>query len=165
MASIEIPAWANKASRRTATPYVLTHLAGSRKVLEPTHNVLHRIVADAYDRLPDDVRDSFDAYNAAADHTASTVRTWGNEFVRAYTQGALVPDLRGGLHGLADRKYDWDDRMITLAAVIDAGEAGVTVAEIKALTGRVSNSVSGHLTTLHEAGVIARLAQRRVAFA
>lgn len=152
--------WESRASKGTATPYVLTRWVGSRATIAPTRNVPWRLLQEAYDRLPDDVRLKFDAYNAAAESAIVGVRAWAFEFIRAYEAGRDVPDMRGHLYPLGDRR-GWNDRMVTLASVIDSGPTGVTVAEVKHRNGKTSNSISGYLTTLHEAGVLARLTERR----
>lgn len=145
--------------KKTAAIYVLPEFVKGRETNDAIHNVPYRILLDNYDALPEQARKSFDAYRKVMGAEIQRVGNWGREFLRCYFSGEVLPDMKGTVH--TDDRGTWGHAMLTLAAVADSKGRGVTVYEAKQYAKTTSNSVSGHLSKLHEAGVIVRLKKRR----
>jgi len=138
--------------------YVMRHSVGTRTTIPHGKNAALNVMADNYLILPTKLQDWYDMYTREDRARCREISDWASAFTAAVARGdASLPDKRGVLRS----RHDLTVMQKVLLRLIRAGARGMTNDEIRVVTGLRTNGVSGALSHLHEAGVIARLEARR----
>jgi DNA-binding transcriptional ArsR family regulator len=118
-------------ARKPGRVYVLAHLAGDRAVVEQSTSVAHRLVVEAGANQTAAMEEYLD--DVAAQHEANMRRARAAWHEQETTMGR------------------------TLAALRDAGEAGMRCIDVQKALGLGHGAVSGALAILEDAGAVVRL--------
>lgn len=146
--------------------YVMPSYVGpTTPTREPEANAAYQILDRHYRDLPPDARKEFDALLAAETKEGVDIRAWANAFIHAYDTGAPLPQRAFGKTVAVNTSTMMGAEDLTsmgraLLAVLVAGSHGVTSIEARKL-GEKGGGISGALTKLHQARVIACLEAKR----
>lgn len=142
--------------------YVLKGLEDGRRTRLPHMTACQQILHEARGSLPEDVEEQFSNYLAEQSKKLDSTRTWASSFASALRDGVPAPhrDSRRGFIDPSDTG-SMSGIMLALWGAQMRGKQGVTVWEIKVMTGRMSHTISGGMSQLHLAGIVSCLTEKR----
>lgn len=172
MGSPADPIYSASGSVHRKTPsgiYVLPEWVGERPTIDSRSNVpyllllKHRAEIEANIPL---LAEELRFYEGEVLRSQRSLREWFHAFRTAYMSGvSTVPTRRrrAGAFVRAPRspRADWSDIMWSVGTLVDVRAHGVTQGELKDAMDSDSNGVTGALSDMHAAGLIACLEAKR----
>lgn len=146
--------------------YVLPKYVGvDQPTREPEANSAYKILDRYYHDLPPGARKEFDVLLAAETREGVEIREWARRFRHAFGTGRPLPQRAFGKTVTVNTSTlmgaeDLSSIGRAYLAVLRAGSSGVTSIEARKL-GEKGGGISGALTKLHQARVIACLEATR----